>query len=225
MSLCFNTYSYSRTLTLVRPTRFLMRLGFYSQLHIRCGIIWNGSLWPLTYIDKQVARDQVGQDDAVRDLLESLREMAGAASSFTDLPEIDGTVDVIQEIGRASLDAALIIREYTNFTIKGKGSLVGLYRFSHLTSPLSRLFCELARAVKNSVSDISSRMEECQKRCADLTVKLDRRIQIDTNRKVVDTNARVKGVQDDQKSGSSTFDSVHKLMFCRGAHQSMDESA
>ena len=167
----------------------------------------------------------MGQDDVVRDLVDSLREMAGAASLFTDLPEIDGTIDVIQEIGRASLAAALIIHEYTDSTIRGKGSLAGPYRFWHLTSTFSCLSGVLARAVKNSVSNISSRMEECRKRCADLTVKLDRRIQIDTNAKVVDTNARVKGIQDDQKSELSILHSKPKLMSCRGAHQSMDEGA
>ncbi|KAF7980707.1 hypothetical protein HWV62_37169 [Athelia sp. TMB] len=120
-----------------------------------------------------IAQHQVAQDMTVGDLVESLREMAGAASTLVTVPEIPGTTDVIQDIGRASLDAALVIHEYTNSTIAGKTSIVG-------------------RAAKNAVSDISSRIAECQTRCVDLTSKLDRRV-------IFDIHTRVKGIQDDQK--------------------------
>ena len=59
--------------------------------------------------------------------------MAGAASLQANLPEIDGMVNVIEEIGRATVDAALIIHEYASPSIKGRASIVGPYQF--LCSP------------------------------------------------------------------------------------------
>lgn len=55
--------------------------------------------------------------------------MAGAASLQANLPEIAGMLDVIDEIGRATLDAALIIHEYVSPAMKGKASIIGPYHF------------------------------------------------------------------------------------------------
>jgi hypothetical protein len=59
------------------------------------------------------------QDDDVRSLAESLREMVGVAAECPDLPVVQSTTNVIEEIGRVSLQIALLIYEYA------KSSLIG----------------------------------------------------------------------------------------------------
>ena len=59
-------------------------------------------------------------DENIRDLAESLREMLGVAKEFPDLPVISSTTNVIEGIGRASLQAATLIYEYTNLSYAGK---------------------------------------------------------------------------------------------------------
>ncbi|KAF7979136.1 hypothetical protein HWV62_43369 [Athelia sp. TMB] len=67
----------------------------------------------------KMAQDQKKQDDNVRDLVESLREMAGAASSCPHLRRINGTTDVIKEIGKVSLEVAMLVHDYVNPSIRG----------------------------------------------------------------------------------------------------------
>lgn len=56
------------------------------------------------------------QDEAIR----YLREMAGAASSCSNLPEIKVTIDVIEGIGRTALKAARVVHEYVKPSIVSK---------------------------------------------------------------------------------------------------------
>jgi hypothetical protein len=89
---------------------------------------------------------------------------------------IEGTDDVIEEIGRTSLKIASLIREYTRLRFAGKSvaSLVNLMLFN------SR--CFVGRVMKYQISsDMQSRIAECQKSCDELKVKFDRRISMDTN--------------------------------------------
>ena len=58
-------------------------------------------------------QQQLVQDDSLRDLAESLREMVGVASACPDLRNVRGTVNVIEDIGRASMQVASLIDEYT----------------------------------------------------------------------------------------------------------------
>lgn len=122
--------------------------------------------------------------------------MAGAASSCADLSEIEGTIVVVEEIGRISLEAAQIVHDYAKPSIRGKASIAG----TPLNLPLLLAFQSItqitARTVKHPLSDISSRIARCQKRCIELTEILDRRVHFDTN-------ARVKGIQDVQMGSPS----------------------
>jgi hypothetical protein len=59
------------------------------------------------------------QDETIRTLAEGLREMIGAANKVRDLLVIEGTTNVIEEIGRLSLQAASLIDEYTKLTFIG----------------------------------------------------------------------------------------------------------
>lgn len=58
-------------------------------------------------------------------MVDSLREMAGMASAYPDLRKIEGTTDVIEEIGKASLDAAKLVHEYLAPSIRGNAKFVG----------------------------------------------------------------------------------------------------
>lgn len=125
------------------------------------------------------------------DLVERLREMAGAASSLPNLPEIGGTTDVIEEIGRTSLEAARIVHEYAGPSIRGKASMSGSPFTLPGRSTFSLIFFTPVRMAKHSLSDMPSRIYKCQMRCIELTEILDRRVHMDTN-------ARVKGIQGHQ---------------------------
>lgn len=69
---------------------------------------------------------QEQQDGAVKDLVGSLRELLGVASACPNLAEVGGTIDVIEEIGRVSLEAARIVHDYVRPSVKGKASITGI---------------------------------------------------------------------------------------------------
>ena len=52
--------------------------------------------------------------------------MAGVASAYTEPREIPGTVNVVEEIGKASLEAAMLVHDYVDPSIGGKASFLGL---------------------------------------------------------------------------------------------------
>jgi hypothetical protein len=60
------------------------------------------------------------KDEAIRTLAEGLREMIGAANEVRNLLVIKGTTDVIEEIGRLSLQVASLIDEYTKLPFTGR---------------------------------------------------------------------------------------------------------
>ena len=59
------------------------------------------------------------QDESIRDLASTLREMLGTANAIPDLPVIQNTTNVIEEIGRQSLQVASLIHEYTKLPWAG----------------------------------------------------------------------------------------------------------
>jgi len=59
------------------------------------------------------------QDDDVRSLAESLREMVGVAAEYPDLQFIHGTTNVIEEIGHLSLQIALLVDECAQLSLIG----------------------------------------------------------------------------------------------------------
>jgi len=121
------------------------------------------------------AVDAVGlQDGSIRDLADSLREMLGVAKELPDLLVISSTTNVIEGIGRASLEAASLIHEYTKTSFAG-------------------------RALNTQLLDgMKSRIEECRKSCADLAQKLDRRVNIDANLQVKKIQGHLKIVKYEQ---------------------------
>jgi len=124
------------------------------------------------------------QDDDVRGLIESLREMVGIAAEHSDLPLILGTTNVIEEIGHLSLQIALLIDECANSSFIGQLLLLFSGIFDMVPDSL------VGRTLQSQLSDImKSRITEYETRCRDLMGKFDRRVKIDTNKKV-DRNCR-----------------------------------
>ena len=59
------------------------------------------------------------QDNSIRDLAGTLREMLATANKIPDLPVIPNTTDVIVDISRQSLRAASLIHEYSKLSLAG----------------------------------------------------------------------------------------------------------
>ena len=122
------------------------------------------------------------QDESIRDLANTLREMLGTANAIPSLPVIQYTTNVIEEISRQSLQVASLIHEYTK--LPWAGNFISL-----ILDPVKvndGLF--VVRTVKIQ-GRLKSRIEECQASCTALMVTLSRRIN-------VDTNTRVKKIED-----------------------------
>ncbi|KAF8954322.1 hypothetical protein BDZ97DRAFT_490998 [Flammula alnicola] len=97
------------------------------------------------------------QDDSIRELADTLREMLGAANAAPDLPVIADTTNILEEISRQSLQIASLIDEYTKL-------------------------CYAARTLKIQISDdLKSRIDTSKKSCADLLGKFDRRVAVGSN--------------------------------------------
>ncbi|KZP14751.1 TPR-like protein [Athelia psychrophila] len=121
--------------------------------------------WTVLSSAYKVVQQQIIIDGSVRDLVEKLREVAGVASTCSNLPEIGGTINVLENIGRTALEAALLIHEYSGPSVGGKPSI-------------------FARTAKYSPTNMSSRITQCQKQFDDLIAILDRRLHLDTNSRV-----------------------------------------
>ena len=63
------------------------------------------------------------QDDSIRELAGTLREMLAIANMIPDLPVIPDTTDVIEDISRQSLRVASLIHEYTKLSLPGDSLL------------------------------------------------------------------------------------------------------
>ncbi|KZP04727.1 hypothetical protein FIBSPDRAFT_940839, partial [Athelia psychrophila] len=108
------------------------------------------------YPAHKVAQNQIAQDGSVLDMIESMREMAGAASACPDLLKIDGTTDVIEDIGRASIVVARLLHDFIQPSIGGKAKF-------------------LARTVVHPLSGMPARIEASKQQCEELTKKLSLR--------------------------------------------------
>ncbi|KZP15040.1 hypothetical protein FIBSPDRAFT_935417 [Athelia psychrophila] len=88
-------------------------------------IVLSSAYKHLTYPAHKIAQNQAAQDGVVQDLVDSLSEMAGAASSWEEPREISATgVNVIDEIGNASLEVAMLVHDYVCPSIQGKAKFL-----------------------------------------------------------------------------------------------------
>jgi hypothetical protein len=108
--------------------------------------------------------------------------MLGTANAIPNLPVIQDTSNVIEEISRQSLQVASLIHEYTK--LPWTGNLISLV-LDHVKVD-DGLF--VVRTVKIQ-GELKSRIEKCRDSCNALMVTLSRRIN-------VDTNTRVKKIED-----------------------------
>jgi hypothetical protein len=129
------------------------------------------------------------QDESIRELASTLREMLGTAYAIPDLPEIPNTTSVIDEIGRQSLQVASLIHEYTK--LPWAGNYVPLL----LGSVNSNNVAFVVRTLKIQIPNgLKSRIAGCQKNCAYLKDRLSNRIWVDTNTQVHHNSMFLLGV-------------------------------
>ena len=102
------------------------------------------------------------QDDAVRGLAESLREMVGVANKIPDLLVVDGTDNVIEAISRVLLQVASVIDEYARLPFIGVYSVGSLrQRALHVIIPgcsTDATKCRVRR-FKNSHSTVAGQLQ------------------------------------------------------------------
>jgi hypothetical protein len=63
------------------------------------------------------------QDQEVRDLAEALKNALALVETCPGLRKINGATDVIQEMGRAAMDAASLIDEYARSPFIGNSNV------------------------------------------------------------------------------------------------------
>ena len=125
------------------------------------------------------------QNDSIRQLAGTLREMLATANMVPDLPEIPNTTNVIEDIGCQSLRVASLIHEYTKLSLAGDSLLYPV------KLQVERLFLFTERTVKIGLGDLKLRIDTCQKDCAFLKDRFLSRIHLDTN-------IQVKKMKDDK---------------------------
>ena len=73
----------------------------------------------INLLAEQAVQETGLQDDSIRELSGTLREMLAIANMIPDLPVIPDTTDVIVDISRQSLRVASLIHEYTKLSSLG----------------------------------------------------------------------------------------------------------
>jgi hypothetical protein len=143
------------------------------------------------------------QDDAIRDLAESLRDMVVVTNECQDLRVIAGLTSVIKDMGRVTLVVVSLIDEYARLSFAGT-SIRWFVQRVHLTD---RYFLS-ERTLRSAVSaDMGNRIQQCDKRNKDLMNKFNAMIAIDINKGLKEMKESM-----DQKgfSSFSTCISLHR---------------
>ncbi|PPQ93035.1 hypothetical protein CVT25_006741 [Psilocybe cyanescens] len=135
----------------------------FSQVHP----VLNAS-WVVVSGVYKILQETDVQDEVIRELANTLREMLGTAAAVPDLPQIPSTDSVIDEISRQSLQVASLIHEYTKLS------------FLICMPPKDCLFAERTAKIQLS-DDLKSCILQCQTKCASLQDRLAFRIGIDTH--------------------------------------------
>ncbi|KAG6904588.1 hypothetical protein DXG01_008829, partial [Tephrocybe rancida] len=120
-----------------------------------------------TIMDKlsQAVEETDLQDESIQELASTLCEMLGTATAIPDLPVIQNTTNVIEEISHQSLEVASLIHEYTKLPWAG-------------------------RTVKIQIpGGLKSHIDACQAHCTTLKDSINSRLHIDTNTQVKEIKA------------------------------------
>ena len=138
---------------------------------------------------EQAVQETDLQDESIRELAGTLREMLGTANAIPDLLVIPNTTDVIEAISRQSLQVASLIHEYTKLPWAGNSVPLLL----DLVKSNNGLF--VGRAVKIQIpGDLKSRIDACRKNCVALKDDFYSRVHIDTNTQVKEANNQLKEI-------------------------------
>ena len=130
---------------------------------------------------KQAVQETDVQDESIRELAGTLREMLGTANAIPSLLVIPNTTNVIEEISRQSLQVASLIHEYTKLPWAGNSVAVLL----SLLQSNDGLF--VGRTIRIQIpGDLKSRIDVCRKDCTTLKEGFHSRLRIDTNNQVHD---------------------------------------
>ncbi|KAF8162138.1 hypothetical protein BJ912DRAFT_299382 [Pholiota molesta] len=132
--------------------------------------------WTVMSSVYKAVQEAEGIDATIQDLAANLREVLGVAKERPNLLSIEGTTNVIEEIGRTSLKVTSLIHEYTKQNF-------------------------LRRTLNSQLSDdMKSRIEQCLKSCNDLKQKFDRRVILGAEGGISEIKATLKTIKDDQKA-------------------------
>ncbi|KAF7968342.1 hypothetical protein HWV62_30933 [Athelia sp. TMB] len=138
---------------------------------------------------------QVAEDSIVRDLVDSLCEMTSAASAYFDLLEINDAADLIDAIGRTSIDVALLVHKHADITPTCKASTSGGSSLLPHRLLDSSMASGTARTAGLPLPDMASQIVECKRQCAELTAKLSPGLQVQTEPEAEAIGNGVRGHQ------------------------------
>ena len=133
---------------------------------------------------EQAVKETDIQNESIRELATTLREILGITKAIPNFQEIPDTISVIKEINGQSLEVAALIQKYTKLHFAGNS-------VPHLHEPAESndaLFVVRAFRIQ---ADLKSRIEKCRDKWVGLKEKLSLRI-------TVDTNIRVQRIEDRQ---------------------------
>lgn len=130
----------------------------------------------LTYRTHKITQNsRLAQDQSILDLLKSVRDMAAAASFYDKLQEIPGAVkaDVfdIEEIARATLEAARIVHDYVSYHPSHQPKGKAKFWYSRLPMSLSSGLGGPGRIATHALPNMPSRIASCQALCKGLAEK------------------------------------------------------
>lgn len=133
---------------------------------------------------EQAVRETDIQDESIRELAATLREILGTTKAIPNLEVIPDTTNVIEEIIRQSLEVAVLIQEYTKLHFAGNS-------VPHLHDPAESNDALFIVRTLRLQTDLKSRIKKCRDKWVVLKDKLSHRI-------AVDTNIRVQRIEDRQ---------------------------
>jgi hypothetical protein len=126
----------------------------------------------------QVLRDEIQQDNTIRDLGVSLRDVLAFGHEACDLQEIKGGLDVIKEMGLAIQDCAKLIQEYIDSPFFCENPC-SAFNNNPRTNRNERQIT--VRAAKSSGSGaMAGRIQGCKNRFAYLNGQFDRAVGVQT---------------------------------------------
>ena len=132
----------------------------------------------------QAVRETDIQDESIRELATTLRDILSIIKAIPNLQEIPNTTNVIKEINRQSLEVAALIQEYTKLHFAGNS----VPQLHDLAESNDALFVVRAFRIQ---ADLKSRIEKCRAKWVGLKEKLSLGM-------AVDTNIRVQRIEDRQ---------------------------